>query len=160
MEKEQDNTLPSLNVLVTRTEEGFRSYVYHKSTFTGQYLNFNSHHPYNVKNGIVHCFQHWAKAISSDMDAYKEKMINLRHKLHRNNYLDRITSAPRNLDRRIEDDTPKLTTVCLPYVKAKGSKGYADHMTSGLYSKWLNSLLYHAANRIRHDQELCVLLPL
>ena len=47
----------------------------------------------------------------------KEKMINLRHNLHRNNYPERITSAPRNLDRRMEDNTRKLTTVCLPYVK-------------------------------------------
>ena len=44
-------------------------------------------------------------------------MINLRHNLHRNNYPVRITSASRNLDRRIEDSTWKLTTVCLPYIK-------------------------------------------
>ena len=44
-------------------------------------------------------------------------MISLSHKLHRNNYPERITLAPRNLDRRIEDNTPKLTTVSLPYVK-------------------------------------------
>ena len=53
MEKEQDNKLPFLDVLVTRKEQEFRSSVYHKPTFTGQYLNFNSHHPYNVKKGIV-----------------------------------------------------------------------------------------------------------
>ena len=46
IEKEQDNKLPFLDVLVTRTEQGFRSSVYRKPTFTGQYLNFNSHHPY------------------------------------------------------------------------------------------------------------------
>ena len=40
-----------------------------------------------------------------------------RHNLHRNNYPKRITSAPRNLDRRIEDNTRKLTMICLPYVK-------------------------------------------
>ena len=44
-------------------------------------------------------------------------MINLRHNFHRNNYPERITSALRNLDRRIKDNTRKLTTVCLPYVK-------------------------------------------
>ena len=44
-------------------------------------------------------------------------MISLRHNLHRNNYPELITSTPRNLDRRIEDNTRKLTTVCLPYVK-------------------------------------------
>ena len=44
-------------------------------------------------------------------------MISLRLNLHRNNYPECITSAPRNLDRRIEDSTQKLTTVCLPYIK-------------------------------------------
>ena len=44
-------------------------------------------------------------------------MISLRHNLHRNNYPQCITLAPSILDRRIEDNTRKLTTVCLPYVK-------------------------------------------
>ena len=73
MEEEQDNKLPFLDILVTRTEQGFRSFVYRNPTFTGQYLNFNSHHPYMVKKGIVRCLQHRAKTISSDTDAYKKK---------------------------------------------------------------------------------------
>ena len=117
MEKEQDNKLPFLDVLVTHTEQGFRSSVYHKPTFTGQYLNFNSYHPYMVKKGIVCCLQHQATTISSDTDAYEEEMISLRHNLHRNNYLECITTVPRNLDRRIEDNTQKFTTVCLPSFK-------------------------------------------
>ena len=44
-------------------------------------------------------------------------MISLRPNLHRNNYPERIISAPRNLDRRIGDNTRKITTVCLSYVK-------------------------------------------
>ena len=39
------------------------------------------------------------------------------HNLYCNNYPRRITLAPRNLDRGIEDETRKLTTVCLLYVK-------------------------------------------
>ena len=117
MEKEQDNKLPFLYVLVTHTEQGFGSSVYRKSTFTGQYLNFNSHHQNTVKKGIFCCLQHRTKAISSDTDAYQEEMISLRHNLHRINCSERITSAPRNLDRRIEDNTQKLTLVYLPYVK-------------------------------------------
>ena len=117
MEKEQDNKLPFLDVLVTRTEQGFRSSVYRKPTFTVQYLNFNSHHPYTVKKRIVRCLKHRVKIISSDTDACQEEMISLRHNLHCNNYPECITSAPRNLNRRIEDNTRKLTTVCLPYVK-------------------------------------------
>ena len=116
-EKEQDNKLPFLDVLVTRTEQGFRSSVYRKPNFTGQYFNFNSHHPYTLKKGIVRGLQHQAKAIRSNTDAYQEEMISLRHNLHCNKYPECITSAPRNLDRRIEDNTQKLTTVCLPYIK-------------------------------------------
>ena len=66
---------------------------------------------------MVCCLQHRAKTISCDMDAYQEEMISLRHNLHRNNYPERITLAPRNLYRRIEDNTRKLTTVYLSYVK-------------------------------------------
>ena len=98
MEKEQDNKLLFLDVLVTRTEQVFRSSVYRKTTFTGQYLNFYSHHPYNVKKGIVRCLQHRSKAISSDTDTYQEEMISLRHNFHRNNYPEHITLTPRNLD--------------------------------------------------------------
>ena len=85
MKKEQDNKLPFVDVLITRTEQRFRSSVYRKPLFTGQYLNFNSHHPYNVKKEIVRCLQHRAKTISGDIDAYQEEMISLRHNLHRNN---------------------------------------------------------------------------
>ena len=110
MEKEQDNKLPFLDVFVRRAEQGFWSYVYRKPTFTGQYLNFNSLHPYTVKKIIVRCLQHRAKTISSDTGVYQEEMISLRHNLHRNNYQERITSAPRNSD-WMEDNTRKLTTV-------------------------------------------------
>ena len=44
-------------------------------------------------------------------------MISLRHTLRRNNNPERIKSAPRNLDRKMEDNAGKLTTVCLPYIK-------------------------------------------
>ena len=107
MEKEQDNKLPFLDVLVTRTEQGFRSSVYRKPTFSGKYLNSNSHNPYTVKKRIVRCLQHRTKTISSDTDAYQEEMISLRHNFHRNNYPERITSAPRNLDRTIPQNSPQ-----------------------------------------------------
>ena len=61
----------------------------------GQYLNFNSFHPYTVKKVRVCCLQHRAKTISSDTDAYQEEIISLRHNLQRDNYPERITSAPR-----------------------------------------------------------------
>ena len=77
MEKEQDNKLSFLDVLITRTEHGFSTSVYRKPTFTRQYLNFHSHHLYNIKKGIVRCLQHRAKAISSD-ELYHKEMDSLK----------------------------------------------------------------------------------
>ena len=91
--------------------------MYRKLTFTGQYLYFNSHHPYTVKKGIVRCLQHRTKTISSDTDAYQEQMISLRHNIHPNNYPGCMTSAQRKLDRGMEDNTRKFTTEYLPYIK-------------------------------------------
>ena len=78
MEKEQDNRLSFQDVLITLTEQGFKSSVYQKPNFTRQYLNFNSHYPYKVKKGIVYCLQHQPKVISCDSDAYQEEMNSLR----------------------------------------------------------------------------------
>ena len=66
MEKEQYNKLSFQKVLITRSDEDFSTSVYRKPTFTGQYPNFNSHHPYNVKKGFVRCPQYRARAISSN----------------------------------------------------------------------------------------------
>ena len=120
--KEEDNILSFLDVLITRTEKGFRSSGYRNPTFTGPYLNFNSHHPYNVKKGIIRCLQLWAKGISSDSDEYQEGMKSFRDILHRNNYSDSI----RNLDRTTKKNIRKYTTVCLPYIKGLAKKDSKD----------------------------------
>ena len=70
-----------------------------------------------MKKRIFRCSQHQAKAISSGNDEYQEEMISLKHKLHRNNYLECITSVPRNLNRRRENENSKLTTEYLPHVR-------------------------------------------
>ena len=78
IEKEQDNKLSFLDMLIIYTDQGFSTSVYRKPSFTGQYLNFNSHHPYTAKKGIVRCLQHRTKAISS-IDVYQEEMNRLRY---------------------------------------------------------------------------------
>ena len=39
--KEQNNSMSFLDVLITRTSDGFKTSVYHKPTFSGVYSNFN-----------------------------------------------------------------------------------------------------------------------
>ena len=133
------------------------------NTFTRQYLNFNYYHPYNVKKGIVCCLQHRAKAINSDTEANQKEMISLRHNLHCNSYPESIKLAPRNLDRTIENDTRKLTTVCLPYVKSLAEriqKICSPYDIRTIFTSSLTIWKYLFCNRIQHDQELYVLHPL
>ena len=66
MEKEKDNKSLFIDVLITRTDQGFSTSMYWKSFFTRQYLNFNYHHLYNIRKGIIHCLQHQAKAINGN----------------------------------------------------------------------------------------------
>ena len=141
----------------------FGRYV-RKSSFPGQYLNFNSHHRYTVKKGIVGRLKRRAKTIRSDTDAYQEEMVSLRHNLHRNNYPDRITSATRNLYRRTEDNIHKLTTVCLPYVKGLAERTQKicrryDIRTVFTSGSTLWRYVFRV-NGIQHDQELCLHHPL
>ena len=54
------------------------------------------------------------KRLVSDIDAYQEEIISLKHNLHCNNFPDSVTSAPRNLDWMIENDTRKLVVYWPP----------------------------------------------
>ncbi|KAI8507604.1 hypothetical protein Bbelb_149840 [Branchiostoma belcheri] len=53
-EEEKDGTLPFLDTLMVRKEDGtVKLLVYRKSTHTDQYLNFQSHHPLHQKLGVI-----------------------------------------------------------------------------------------------------------
>ena len=158
-------------MIITMYDFYLSSYSYKNLLFFFYLSNlfdyFNSHHPNNVKEGIVCCLQRWAKAFSSNIDAYQEEeMINLRRNLHCKNYPERIKLAPRNLNRRTADNTGKLTTVSLPYVKglAERIQKICCSWHQNNIQKWLNSLvvflLRQTTNRMKHDQELYVLHPL
>ena len=41
-EKESNNSLPFLDILILRSKNGFKTSVYHKPTFDGVYSKFNS----------------------------------------------------------------------------------------------------------------------
>jgi len=54
MEREVENCLPFLDVLVTKLADGsLQTKVHRKPTQTDRYLNFNSHHPLQHKRSVV-----------------------------------------------------------------------------------------------------------
>ena len=126
-------------------------------------LNYHTHTHTHTKERNSPLLTASSKNISSDTDAYQEEMISLKHNLDRNNYPERITSAPRNLDRKIEDNTRKLTTVCLPYVKGlaeRTQKRCSPYDIRTVFNSPEISLPGQATNGIQHKQELCLLYPL
>ena len=66
VEKESDEQLPFLDILLTREEGGsISTSVYRKTTHTDQYLNFESHHPVAHKRAVVKTLLCKAEALSS-----------------------------------------------------------------------------------------------
>ncbi|KFD72814.1 hypothetical protein M514_15221 [Trichuris suis] len=53
MEKEENEALPFLDVLIIRTNEGLKMKLYRKSTHTDQCVHLLSHHPKSVMRGIL-----------------------------------------------------------------------------------------------------------
>ena len=52
-EEKPNNFMPFLDVLITRTSNAFKTYVYHKPTFSGVYSNFNSFISEEYKVGLI-----------------------------------------------------------------------------------------------------------
>ena len=53
MEKEENNRLPFLDVMVEKGDNLIQTSVYRKQTHTGQYLNYLSNHSDNTKHGVI-----------------------------------------------------------------------------------------------------------
>ena len=74
-EVEEGGSLPFLDVLVTRGEDGvLKTTVYRKKTHTNRYLNFKSCHSMNVKWGVVKCMVRRAQRICSDEVALEKEL--------------------------------------------------------------------------------------
>ena len=78
MAQEEDRTLPFLDMLLRRRENGSLDVsVYRKPTHTDQYLHFESHHPTHVKEGVVRCFHDTARGIISTQGNHQKEVDNL-----------------------------------------------------------------------------------
>ena len=63
-EKERDNSLPFLDILMTRRGDGtLQRTIYRKSTWSGRYMQFSSFAPIAYKRGLVKTLFHRARCI-------------------------------------------------------------------------------------------------
>ena len=72
-EEESDNSLPFLDTLMIRKEDGtVKLLVYRKKTHTDQYLNFTSHHPLHQKLRVIKTLLDRCNIVSEPEDREKE----------------------------------------------------------------------------------------
>ena len=120
LENENNNSLPFLDVKVTRLDGGsFISEVYYKPTHTGRYLDFNSNHPLAHKRSVVRSLMDRAVLFSSKNDAKNVEINRIRSTLSLNNYPNYLLNNSNSRNRNMLN-TPLNTyskRVVLPYVK-------------------------------------------
>ena len=83
-EKESNNSLPFLDILISRSENGFKTSVYHKPTFSGVYSKFNSFVYDQYKICLVFTLLFRTLSIASDFYRFHVEVCQLK-KILRNN---------------------------------------------------------------------------
>ena len=126
VEQKEDRTLPLLDTLLRRRENGSLDVsVYRKPTHTDQYLHFESQHPTHMKGGVVRCFHDTARGIISMQDNHQKEVDHLARVLKQNAYpanFIRNVSAPPTQEtadtssRDEEQEEEKAPLVVIPNV--------------------------------------------
>ena len=114
--EEVDGKLPFLDTLLHHKNDGSLDIsVYRKPTHTDRYLNFSSHHPRHVKEGIVSCLFHRARNIAQRENIPVEE-DHLRGVLEGNGYPEAfVKMASRPHTAREPAEEPRATAF-IPYV--------------------------------------------
>lgn len=125
-EIETQNTLPFLDVNVTRENNKLNTTVFRKKTHTGRYLNYTSNHSVSVKEGVALSLFDRARAVCSDNSSLRREFDNIEHDLKKNGYPDKLIrkcSRPVNKlqPSHIETEKPKAF-ICIPYIPKVSEK--------------------------------------
>ena len=83
-EKESNNSLPFLDTLISRSENGFKTSVYHKPTFSGVYSNFNSFIYGQYKISLVFTLLFRTFSIVFDFSRFHMELSHLEEILRKN----------------------------------------------------------------------------
>ena len=116
-EKEIENSLPFLDVRVTRIGRGFQTKVYRKPSHTDRYLDFNSNHAFSHKMSVSRCLYSRAVLFSSDAHDRNFEFQRIMNVLRQNNFPDHVIrrSDTARIDRSSE--VAFAGYVSLPYIK-------------------------------------------
>ena len=122
IEKEEDNSLPMLDVKVKRNTNGQLSFsVYRKATHTDHYLQFSSHQPLEHKIGVVRTLQHRARHHITTVEDLMEENKHIKKVLAISEYPSWLWDMPaanrRKDNTTMERPSRPLGHVTLPYIQ-------------------------------------------
>ena len=91
-EKEVNQSLPFLDVLVTKSSNNFTTSVYRKATFTGEYIRWNSFGPKTRKINLIATLTHRAFKICSK-PSLQQELNTIRSIFLKNGYPESVINA-------------------------------------------------------------------
>ena len=121
-ELENNNKLPFLDVLVTRTDDGFVTDLYRKNTFSGVFTNFFSFLPIQFKASLVSTLLFRCQQLTSSSQKFHEEVMRLRSILAKNSYplefVDQCVNAFLNkkYKRPVHTVEKRTEMIVLPYL--------------------------------------------
>jgi hypothetical protein len=125
MELEENNSIPFLDVLITRKQDGTLGHkVFRKKTHTDSYLHADSHHHPSQKMGVLNTMATRAARIS-DKDHLKEEIDHLTKVFKNIGYRDRdIAKAMDKKDKKAhtQNDQTSNLKAFLPYIRGVTDK--------------------------------------
>ena len=123
-ETETDNTLPFLDVLVSKNTDGFSTSLYRKPTFSGLYSNFASFMPINYKKGLILTLLFRGFSLCTDWSKFQSEIKILKSIMGKNGYprhfvdkcvklfLDKISTPKRT----VLTVSKREFRICLPFL--------------------------------------------
>ncbi|XP_021959410.1 uncharacterized protein LOC110855266 [Folsomia candida] len=116
MEKEIDNQIPFLDIMVYKKEHGEPGHkIYRKPTHTNQYLHFDSYHHPSQKIAVIDTLVTRAMRLC-DEDHRDEEMKFVTHILQENHYpLAKIKQRIEHLKQKTQNNPEERRWIALPY---------------------------------------------
>ncbi|CAH1277267.1 Hypp9532 [Branchiostoma lanceolatum] len=124
-EEEQNGTLPFLDTLLVRKEDGtVKLLVYRKTTHTDQYLNFQSHHPLHQKLGVIRTLLDRCNAVVTEEQDKQLETQHVKRALSRCGYpqwtfkkVEQQRSRPKQKGKSKKQEEKARAMVVIPYIK-------------------------------------------
>ncbi|XP_035672164.1 uncharacterized protein LOC118413102 [Branchiostoma floridae] len=124
-EEEKEGTLPFLDTLLVRKEDGtVKLLVYRKSTHTDQYLNFQSHHPLHQKLGVIRTLLDRCNTVTTEDQDKEQETQHVKRALTRCGYpqwafnkVEQQKKRPKQKELSTKQQEKSKGMVIIPYVK-------------------------------------------